>query len=127
MQFKITTESDFLRVTLSGRLTKEDVLILGKAVYEIEQASPRIPNRLTDVSRVDVSDITGATIHGFARNRREMRYRNPFFNAIFAPLPVQYGYGRMFQTFLDHPDITTCIFTDEAAAVAWLKEHAAKA
>lgn len=120
MQFTITTEPGFMRVVLTGRLTRQDVIVLGKAVYEAEQAAPRVPNRLTDVSGVDINEITGADIEIFAKNRREMRYRNPFLHAIFAPNPVQFGYGRMFQTLLDHPDITTRIFSDKAAAEAWL-------
>lgn len=120
MQFTITTGPDFMRVVLSGRLTREDVIILGKAVHEAEQAAARTPNRLTDVSGVDIYDITGADIEVFARNRREARYRNPFLHAIYAPQPLQFGYGRMFQTLLDHKDITTRVFNDKAAAEAWL-------
>ena len=69
-----------------------------------------------------LSELTGDDIQNFARRRRETRYPNPFRNAILAPQPVQYGYARMFQTLIDHPDITTQVFSDEAAALAWLNE-----
>jgi hypothetical protein len=122
MAFQITTKSGLMHVALTGRVTRDEVIALGMAVREIELASERVPDRLTDVSGVEINELTGDDIQLFARRRREARYPNPFRNAIYAPQPVQFGYARMFQTLVDHPDITTQVFNDEAAAIAWLKE-----
>lgn len=127
MPFQIITEPELLRVVITGRLTRDEVVAVGLAVREIEAACAGVPNRLTDVSGVEMNDLTGDDIQNFARRRREVRYPNPFRNAIFAPQPVQFGYARMFQTLVDHPDIDTQVFNDEAAAMAWLKETPAKA
>jgi hypothetical protein len=120
MPFQIVSQPGFLRVVITGRLTRDEVMAVGLAVREIEVASERVPHRITDVSGVEMNDLTGEDIHNFARRRREVRYPNPFRNAIFAPQPVQFGYARMFQTLVDHPDIDTQVFNDEAAAIAWL-------
>lgn len=120
MAFQITAEPGFLRVVITGRLTRQEVITLGMAMQKIESASARIPDRLTDVSGVEISELTGDDVQDFARRRRATRYRNAFRNAILAPQPVQFGYARMFQTLIDHPDITTQVFRDEAAAIAWL-------
>jgi len=122
MAFQIIQQPGLLRVVITGRITRDEVVAVGMAVREIEQASPSIPDRLTDVSGVEVSEIGGEDVQNFARRRREVRYPNPFRNAIYAPQPVQFGYARMFQTLLDHPDITTQVFREEAAAIAWLNE-----
>ena len=124
MAFLIIPQPGFLRVLITGRLTREEVVALGLAVREIEAASARVPDRLTDVSGVEINELTGEDIQNFARRRREARYPNRFRNAIFAPQPAQYGYARMFQTLVDHPDITTQVFSDEAAAIAWLTADA---
>jgi len=124
MPFQITTQPGFLRVVITGRLNREEVVAVGLAVREIEVESERVPDRLTDVTGVEISELTGEDIQYFARRRREARYPNSFRNAIVAPQPAQYGYARMFQTLIDHPDITTQVFSDEAAAIAWLTAEA---
>lgn len=124
MPFQIIPQPGFLRVVITGRLTREEIFAVGMAVREVEERSERVPDRLTDVSGVEISDITGEDIQSFARRRREARYPNPFRNAIFAPQPAQFGYGRMFQTLVDHPDITTQVFSDEVSAIAWLTAEA---
>jgi len=120
MAFQIIPQPEFLRVIITGRLTREEVIAVGLAVQEIEAASERVPDRLTDVSGVEMNELTGDDIQNFARRRREARYPNRFRNAILAPQPVQFGYARMFQTFVDHPDIDTQVFSDEPAAITWL-------
>lgn len=122
MAFQIIPQPEFLRVIITGRLTHEEVVAVGLAVREIESASPRVPDRLTDVSGVEISELTGEDVQNFARRRREARYPNRFRHAILAPQPVQYGYARMFQTLIDHPDIDTQVFSDEAAAIKWLTD-----
>lgn len=120
MAFQILPQSGFLRVIITGRLTREEVVAVGLAVREVEAASARVPDRMTDVSGVEISELTGEDVQNFARRRRETRYLNPFRNAIYAPQPVQFGYARMFQTLIEHPDITTQVFSDEAEAIKWL-------
>jgi hypothetical protein len=122
MPYQLLLQPEFLRVVVTGRLTREEVIALGIEVRKLEETCGRLPDRLTDVSGVEISELTGDDVREFARRRREARYPNPFRNAIVAPQPVQFGYARMFQTLADHPDITTQVFSDEASALAWLRE-----
>jgi hypothetical protein len=126
MAFQIIPQPEYLRVIITGRLTRDEVVAVGLAVREIETASERVPDRLTDVSGVEINELTGEDIQNFARRRREARYPNRFRNAILAPQPAQYGYARMFQTLIDHPDIDTQVFSDEVAAIGWLTAEAGR-
>jgi hypothetical protein len=121
MPFQLLLQPEFLRVVVTGRLTREEVIALGIEVRKLEETCGRLPNRLTDVGGVEISEITAEDVREFARRRREARYPNPFRNAIVAPQPLQFGYARMFQTLADHPDIATQVFSDEASALAWLR------
>src|SRR5262245_33243331 len=98
MPFEIIREPAFFRLVLIGRVTREEVMAMGLAVRQLEEAGGRVGNRLTDVSQVEISEITAEDIHSFARRRREALYPNKFRNAIYAPNPLQFGYARMFQT-----------------------------
>lgn len=120
MPYHITPESHFLRITLSGALTLQDLHAALKELNALDAAAERTPSRLTDLSAVESSELKAENIMAAAESRRSQRFRNPFRSAIVAPNPARYGYARMFQILNTHPDITLEVFTDEAAAIKWL-------
>ena len=121
MPYQITAEPHFLRIALSGALTLAD---LRGALLELnarDAVAEHTPPRLTDLRFVESSEVKADNVMAAAEARKAQRFRNPFRSAILAPDPARYGYARMFQIMNTHPDITVEVFTDEAAAIAWLK------
>ena len=123
MPYRITTESHFLRIALSGAVTLQDLRSALQELNALDAAAERTPSRLTDLRFISSSEIKAENIMAAAENRRTQRFRNPFRSAILAPDPARYGYARMFQALNTHPDITLQVFTDEATAIAWLREE----
>lgn len=123
MPYRITTESHFLRIALSGAVTLQDLRSALQELNTLDAAAERTPSRLTDLRFISSSEIKAENIMAAAESRRMQRFRNPFRSAILAPDPARYGYARMFQALNTHPDITLQVFTDEATAIAWLREE----
>lgn len=118
IQFK--EEQAFIRLVFSGRITALDLLGALARLYAMELLRKHVPDRLTDLTGVTASDIRAEDIQAAANLRRKHRFPNRFRSAIVADKPALFGYARMFQILNDHPDITIQIFTDMAAAEAWL-------
>ena len=114
-------ETDFLRVTLYHALTPEDLTGIMHDADEIEQELDPIPHRITTAAAVTDIQIGYAEVKVFAWHRRVIRFPNVFKSAIVVSTPVQRGIARMFQTLNDNPQIAIEIFSDEAAALAWLR------
>lgn len=121
MPFTIAIQPDLIRLTLSGVLTDEDLRGMGVAVTEIEAESFPIPSRITDMTGVTELQIGYAGVQALAAQRRAIAFPNTFKSAIVVEGPSQLGMARMFQTLNDNPKITIEIFTDAAAALAWIR------
>lgn len=122
MPYRITSEPRFLRITLSGALTLQELRAALQELNALDAAADHTPPRLTDLSAIETSELKADDITAAAETRKAQRFRNPFRSAIIAPNPARYGYARMFQILNTHPDITLEVFTDEAPAIAWLQE-----
>lgn len=120
MAYRLTAEPDFLRIQLTGTLTRADIAALTTELEAIEQASERIPDRLINgiglVAReLDVNDFLD-----LAARRKARIYKNSFRSALVAPTQVGRGFARMFQTLNDHPQIRIEVFESEREATLWL-------
>jgi hypothetical protein len=124
MPYQITPEPHFLRIVLSGDLTRAELRAALQDLVVWESASTVVPHRLTDLRLVKSSELKADDIIAAAEARKAQRFRNPFRSAIVASDPARYGYARMFQIMNTHPDITVEVFADEAAAIKWLAPSA---
>ncbi len=122
MPFEIKVEPDFVRATVWGVLTEADLWALVDAAEAIERSSPRIPDRLTDLTGVEGVQLGFPAVRALAERRRTAAFPNAFKSALVARDPVMVGFARMFQTLNDSPQITIEIFSDEDAALAWLRD-----
>ena len=122
MSFSVAEEKDFVRITLSGTLTRQDLIGLASAAEELERGRERVPHRLADMRGVTEMQVAYPEIQAFADTRRTRRFPNAFKSAILVGSSVQSGMARMFRTINDNPQISVEIFEDEAEALRWLGE-----
>ena len=122
MGFSVAEEKDFVRVILSGTLTRQDLTGLAAAAEEIERGRHHVPHRLADLRGVTEIQVGYPEIQAFADTRRTRRFPNTFKSAILVASAVQSGMARMFRTINDNPQITVEVFEDEAQALRWLAE-----
>ena len=127
MPYRLTPGPDFLRIAFFGQMTRPEFRDALRELVELEATAEHVPDRLTDLGGVESSELQAEDIQDLARRRRETPYANSFRSAIVAPKPAQFGYGRMFQVLNDHPNITLQVFTEEAAAIAWLRDNTPRA
>jgi hypothetical protein len=121
LSVEITIGPGFIRATLSGTLTGEDLVRLAAAADEIGPGRDPVPPRLTDLTGVREMQIAYPDVKALADRRRALTFPNAFKSAILVRTPVQMGMARMFQTLNDNPQISIQIFEDEAAALIWLR------
>ena len=126
MPFTIDTSQPILRITLSGTLTNQDLLELGKEAARIEDSYAVVPHRLSDCRPITRLEINFAGVLSLATERLKLKFPNMFKSAIIAADVVHYGFARMFETLNDHPQIVIAIFRDEAEAMRWLSEPGVK-
>lgn len=121
MPIRLDRAPDFLRLTMSGTLSQEDLRRVAIVAAEVEDASTVIPNRLVDFTEVESLAFGFPDVLLLAAERRNRDYANDFKCALVVASDVQMGYARMYQTLNDNPRIRLQIFTDRTAAEAWLK------
>jgi hypothetical protein len=121
MPFTIDRAPDLFRLTLTGIVTREDLSEIGRQTAELEDSLTVMPNRLIDMTGIESIAVGFTEVHELAERRRARTYPNGFKSALLISSELQKGYARMFQTLNDHPSIRLEIFSDRAAALAWLK------
>ena len=122
MSFSVVMDGDLVRISLTGVLTREDLLGLVPVAAELEGARDVVPDRLTDLRGISDVQVAYPDVQELADDRRARRFPNSFKSAIVVGSPVQMGMARMFRTINDNPQISIEIFEDEAEALRWLQE-----
>ena len=120
MAVDIEIRDDVLCVTLSGTVTRADLMRVGFAMAKVEDDYVIAPPRISDFSVVETIEVGFDEMLALAEHRRQSNLRNPVRSAIVVANAVQRGMARMFQTLHDHPLVTLEIFDDYSAAMAWL-------
>jgi len=120
MDCQITFEGELMLINLSGPMTNEDFEDLARLVREAEITRPRIPHRLTDISRLTEIHLTFKSMSERIHLRKHLGFPNEFKSAIFAPEPLHYGVARMFQAVNNHHQIDIQVFREMVAARVWL-------
>ena len=122
MPVSIQKNHGWLEVVFSGTITADELFKGARAMAEIERQEPVTPLRLHDLSEVGAFDLDFRSMQQFVDLRKKSRLKNFTRSAIVAPLDLQYGFARMYQTTQENPDIEVKVFRDKAEAVVWLAE-----
>lgn len=120
MSLHLSSLDGYLHLALSGALTKELMRKAEIEVAHLENACPKDPHRLADLTDITAVELNFHDLWALAERRRVRPLRNPIKFAIVAPHPVQIGCARMYQRVAERPRITIAVFADVAAARRWL-------
>jgi len=116
-----------LEAACHGKLTAEDFEHIRSILRDIEARLEVTPDRISDLTGADFSDLSSDDLVVFAEYRRAATLKNKIKSAIVADkASSQYGLARMFIAHNSNPDIEIKIFYDMAGAYQWLG-HEAKA
>ena len=122
MGYAIDTTKSIWRITFLETLTNDDLRKLLDDADAIEKPAPVVANRIVDFRQLETINIGFHELSDFAAGRRRLGFPNNLKSAILTNNPVQYGFARMFQTILEHPQITVRIFNNETDAIEWLSQ-----
>ena len=123
MSYSLDTSQNVWRLTFSGTLTGDDLQKLSEEVEKSEQTSPSAFNRLVDMRQLKGISIGFSEMSDLASRRRRQKFSNNIKSALVTNHPIQYGFARMYQTLLSHPQITVKVFQDETEALNWLSRY----
>ena len=122
MAVDMTFDGTWARVTFSGTLTGADLIDVMQYFLELESRVTPAPHRLADIGPSTTVALSFGDMANLTAIRRSLPPPNPIRTAVVIHSPAQQGYARMFQTLNDHPLVTVAVFSDRAAAEAWLDE-----
>jgi len=124
MAFQLINHDDYVILRLTGTCSRMDLQEITRRAEEIESTTSVTPNRVVDVSSVEVFDVSFEDVFDFAQIRKAMPLKNPVKSAFIVGRDLTYGMTQMFKTLNDHPQITIRIVRSLAEAEAWFGEHA---
>jgi hypothetical protein len=117
-------KDNLLYAYFSETLSEKDFISLPAEFDSIDNEHPIILNRLISLCNVKDFNLNYSAILYLSEKRNKKVYPNSFKTALLVGNNIQLGFARMFQTFIDNPQMTIEIFTDEIKAVEWLKSDA---
>jgi hypothetical protein len=121
MPIHLQLHDGLLEAACQGKLTAQDFKRLKVTLRDIEARLEVTPDRISDVTGTDVSDLDSEDLVLFAEYRRSAILKNKVKSAVIVPKgSVQYGLARMFMAHNQNPDIEIKIFYDSASAYDWL-------
>ena len=121
MAFEVAMDGDYMRIRLYDTLTDADLRGLADAVIAIEAQHAVTPSRIADFTELTRFEVGFNGVDALAQRRREIRVKGATRTALLVENEMQFGIARMYQTLNDHPQITTEIFRDRDAAMAWVQ------
>ena len=123
MAVDISYDGEWIHITFGDAITAADLTAVIHHVIDLEGRLAVTPDRLVDLGPSTTTLAIGySDISNVVQARRATAPANPIRTAVIAHSAVQQGYARMFQTLNDHPSITIAVFSDRAAAQAWLRQ-----
>jgi hypothetical protein len=110
---------DLVTVHFSGQLTVANLFDAMGQLRQSDQAQPGLP-RLIDTTAVTGIHLDFTDMARFAEQRRQSTLRAPVRVAVLVNRNVLYGFARMYQDLLRHPQIILEVFRDRQEALNWL-------
>src|SRR5688500_18967711 len=90
-------------------------------ILQMENAHSTPFNRLVDLQRILEIHLTSSDLYQLADERRHATTRMPACRSgIFAPSPLAYGVGRIYQALMEGSIIEVGVFRDGKATAEWL-------
>jgi hypothetical protein len=120
MPIEIQMRDGVIEAVCHGKYTAQDIRKWAETVGKWESQLEVAPDRITDLSAANVSDLLSSEVLDFAVQRRGAKLKNRVKSAIIAPDPVQFGLARIFQTCGENPDIELRLFKDSESAYKWV-------
>jgi hypothetical protein len=120
MPYRLSLQDDLIRLELYDTFSREDFYAIIAEIEAIEEAATRTPNRIIDVTATVGGIPAFADFLDVSTRRRSASLKNPIRSGVVARDAVHYGYARMFQSLINHPQIEVRIFGSEAEALDWL-------
>ena len=120
MPIIIQMRDNVIKATFRGKLFGEDFRQVARELRDIEARLDVSPDRISDLSEGDLSELAASDIVAFADNRAFANLKNKVKSAIIAPDPVQFGIARMCMGHNRNPDIEMQVFKDKAKAYEWI-------
>ena len=124
MAFNVQICDGLIELDFHGKVRIDDLQQALQAVEDLESRLGVTPDRITDMSGADTSELRSGDLVALAEKRRKAKLKNKIKSAIVAPSPEHYGLARMFMGFNQNPDISIMIFRDSASAYQWLGREA---
>lgn len=125
MPIHLETCDGLLEAACHGKVTAEDFKRIRIVLRDLEARLEVTPDRISDLTDADLSDLRSEDLVVFAEYRRAATLKNKIKSAIVAAKgSSQYGLARMFMAHNSNPDIELRIFHDPASAYDWLGREA---
>jgi len=120
MAVDLSYDGVWLLVTFSDAITAADLTEVMQYALDLDSRVTPAPNRLVDFGPSTTLAIGFVDMANLVHLRKTAPLANPVRTALVVHSTAQQGYARMFQTLNDHPLVTIAVFSDRAAAEAWL-------
>jgi hypothetical protein len=111
------------RVAFSGTMTNRDILELGERIRKTSDGDLVKLNGLIDLRELTNIDMNFSVVSTFAAALRRRSLSNKVKVAILGNRPIQYGFARMLQSLLNHPQVEVEVFENENDAFDWLSNQ----
>ena len=126
MAADISFDGGRIQILFSGAITAADLAATMRSIVDLESRVTPTPDRLIDLGPSSTVAIGFGDVANVVHLRKAIAPANPIRTAVVAHTAAQQGYARMFQTLNDHPLVTVAVFSDRAAADAWLDRGPAR-
>ena len=120
MAVEIRYDGAWIHVTFSDAITAADLTAVIRYAIDLESRVSPAPHRLVDLGPSTTLAIGFGDMANLVHLRKTTPLANPIRTALVVHSAAQHGFARMFQTLNDHPLVTIAVFSDRAAAEAWL-------
>jgi hypothetical protein len=122
MPFELTTPGGFFFARISGMFTAPELNRLTTEVEIAEALHPVALDRITDLTTVELFEVSFRDIYNFAVRRGAQRFTRVVKSAIVVCEPVQFGMARMYEALNVNPQIKLRIVRSVADAKKWFTE-----
>ena len=100
---------------------EEDLRSLAAELDIVEKDYAMMTNRVVSFCNVKTLNVNFSSVLFLAKMRNKKVFPNRFKTALLVSSKFQLGFARMYQTFIENPQMSIEIFTDEAKALEWLR------
>ena len=100
---------------------EKDILLLADEIENVEKDYVVLTNRIVSLCNVKLFDVNFSAILRLSERRNKKVFSNCFKTALLVSNKYQLGFARMYQTFIENPQMSIEIFMDESKALEWLR------